>query len=281
MNLTVREVEPTPLWALPYLDAGRRGTVEHRTLPLHRAWVDRLPSGLDAILCAADLQGREDADGVPGRLLGEVLAAEVAGLGAAGLLPPPERTGVLLAGDLYTVPACDARGGSGDVRPVWEAFASRFRWVAGVAGNHDTFGGDDPNGRRFARRGRGHLLDGATVSVDGLRVGGVGGIVGNPRRLQRRLLPEFLDGVTDVLLREVDVLVLHEGPDAPAGGGRRRGRPEVRELLAEAPARVLVVCGHSHWSDPYAVVAPGVEVLNVDARVVVLLAGEARRGQRS
>ena len=50
--------------------------------------------------------------------------------------------GVLLAGDLYTVPALDRRGGSGDVTAVWRAFGDEFSWVVGVAGNHDTFGAD-------------------------------------------------------------------------------------------------------------------------------------------
>ena len=36
----------------------------------------------------------------------------------------------------------DKRGGSGDVTGVWLAFADIFQWVAGVAGNHDTFGPD-------------------------------------------------------------------------------------------------------------------------------------------
>ena len=48
--------------------------------------------------------------------------------------------GLLLCGDLYVRPALDARGGLGDVRPVWRAFARHFRWVAGVPGNHDAFG---------------------------------------------------------------------------------------------------------------------------------------------
>ncbi len=43
----------------------------------------------------------------------------------------------LLAGDFYTVPALDKRGGTGDVTDVWRAFGECFAWVAG---NHDLFG---------------------------------------------------------------------------------------------------------------------------------------------
>ena len=41
-------------------------------------------------------------------------------------------SGAILAGDLYSVPAADMRGGFGDVAPVWRAFADRFSWVTGV-----------------------------------------------------------------------------------------------------------------------------------------------------
>lgn len=54
-----------------------------------------------------------------------------------GKLPPIARMGAILAGDLYSVPEANKRGGYGDVADVWSAFASRFAWVAGVAGNHD------------------------------------------------------------------------------------------------------------------------------------------------
>ncbi len=80
-----------------------------------------LPNQLDAIIATADLEGREQFESAttePPRLLGEVLPEQL----ASGVLPSlgirPERTVVVLDGDFYTVPALDARGGSGDLRNI-------------------------------------------------------------------------------------------------------------------------------------------------------------------
>ena len=91
-------------------------------------------------------------------MLGEQLADELVRLAVAGAVPDPARTGVLLAGDLYTVPPLERRGGAGDTTPVWQAFADRFRWVAGVVGNHDDFGGRTAGA--VGDGDRAHLLDG-------------------------------------------------------------------------------------------------------------------------
>ena len=82
----------------------------------------------------------ESAGGQPLRLLGEVLPAML----RADVLPslglPKGDIGVLLAGDFYTVPALDKRGGSGRTYgPSGTRSSAEFDWVAGVAGNHDTF----------------------------------------------------------------------------------------------------------------------------------------------
>jgi hypothetical protein len=88
----------------------------------------------------SDLQGI-----ARGELLGIAVAAELAPLTS-------EHTGVIIAGDMFSVAAADKRGGFGDVAPVWHAFADRFRWVAGVSGNHDDV--------RAVRRPNAHVLDG-------------------------------------------------------------------------------------------------------------------------
>ncbi len=75
------------------------------------------------------------------RLLGEWLPQILAESILPGLPLPAGRVGVLLAGDFYTVPSLDKRGGSGDVDSVWQAFGEHFHWVVGVAGNHDTYAG--------------------------------------------------------------------------------------------------------------------------------------------
>ena len=53
---------------------------------------------------------------------------------------------------------------------------------------------------------------------------------------------------------------------------RRAGQAAWRESLRHWPEaqRLLVVCGHCHWHEPLVELRGGVQVLNVDARAVVL-----------
>lgn len=263
-----------PKVEVPFLNAGRRagGFYEDR-LPVFEAVVEALPPGLDAIVVTSDLQGREcfarGAKGPP-RLLGEVLPRRL----VEHILPEmglsnPSNTAAFLAGDFYTVPALDRRGGTGDVTSVWHAFGERFSWVAGVPGNHDTFGaGPDPAAApRFG--GNLHYLDGHRKTVAGLRLAGLGGIVGDPSRLHRRTQEDYLGLLESLLSEPTDILITHDGPDVPQRG--YRGLPLMREVIECFPPK-LVVRGHTDWPEPLAELTGGIQVLNVEARVVVLRA---------
>jgi Icc-related predicted phosphoesterase len=250
-----------PTHTIPFRNArpGGGGS-EVVDLPLLEVVVDGLPDGLDVLLAVADLQGREM---LPGRrLLGEVVAEVGTELADAGKLPPPERIGVLLAGDFYAEPMADKRGVSGDVWPVWHAFAAQFHWVAGVPGNHDVL--EDSADKR---RGNLHLLDDDQVGLDGLNIAGLGGIIGNPNKPHRRADEEYCAAVQRLVAGQPHVLVLHESPDVREE--RLRGNRAVREALGEG-ADTLVVCGHCHWPRPLATLPGGTQVLNVDGRCVVL-----------
>lgn len=270
--MKIIQFEPVPFRILPYLNAGRgSGQFTKDPLPIHRAIVDRLPDDTDAIIVTADLQGREvfakgrphSFDGL--RLLGETLPAELADdiLRDIGEFDR-RRIGVFLAGDFYTVPALDKRGGSGDVTTVWEAFAEQFGWVVGVAGNHDTFGENRTKPRRLPANA--HYLDGEVVRIGGLTIAGLGGIIGNPQRIQRRTEDDYLQCLEELLLQEPEILISHDGPDASYG---QTGNSNVRYVIDQLPPPLLIR-GHSHWYDPFATLASGTQVLNVDARVVVL-----------
>lgn len=269
MKVTALELEPA--WTLPYLNAAPRAREAVRVeLPVLEGAVEGLPAELDALVVTSDLQGRElpRPEHGPPRLLGEALAEELELRALMGDLPPLDRVGVVLAGDLYALPGAAKRGGYGDVRSVWRAFAGRFRWVVGVGGNHDGFGEPGlPGLHRFAARGVGHVLDGGCASLDGLEVGGLSGIVGNPRKPMRRRLERFLERVGQLIERQLDLLVLHEGP--AIRGVARRGNPEINELFQLAAPDMLCVCGHTHWPQPLAEIE-GRQTLNVDGRVVLL-----------
>lgn len=262
-RLSIARVEPVPLTHLRYSNAARRGGTESARLPVCRAVARGLPPELDALVATSDLQGvvidprtRESA------LLGCAAAELLEELAFDGALPAAARTGVVLAGDLYSVPGADKRGGHGDVAPVWAAFAERFAWVAGVAGNHDDVAA-------VARSPRVHLLDTEQVEVAGLSLGGVGLICGNPDKRGRRGEQDQLERLALVAVAGVDVLICHEGP---AGDAEQPGHPGVRALVEEHEVP-LTICGHVHWDDPLAALPAG-QVLNVDARVVVLVRGD-------
>jgi Icc protein len=234
-------------------------------LPIHCARLAPLvvSDERDAIIACSDLQGIVPSRrGGEAELLGVALAGHLAELAEDRVLPPAARTGVILAGDLYSVPGANKRGGFGDVADVWAAFAAQFAWVAGVAGNHD----DITNLAAIGAPNL-HLLDGATAELDGLRIGGVGGIIGNPGKKMRRSPEDFLALIDSVVDEEIDMLVLHEGPNGALEN--QHGNADVRATV-EASDVGLTVCGHSHWEQPLATHESG-QILNVDARAVVLL----------
>lgn len=264
--MRIVELEDAPLHRIDYADAAPGGGTQPRVLDVVRGRVEGLPRQLDALLVTSDLQGRARLASAGGamHLLGEALAEEYAALAELDMVPPPSHTGVLLAGDLYAAPGADRMGATGDVRPVWDAFAAGFRWVAGVAGNHDLFGGPQEQSR-FCRQPGVHLLDGGAAALDDLRVAGVGGICGSPGKPNRRPPEEFVAAVRRALVGRPHVMMLHEGPDGEPG---QRGNPALRAALAGR--RILVICGHVHWDRPLAELPGGAQVLNTDARAFVL-----------
>jgi 3',5'-cyclic-AMP phosphodiesterase len=232
--------------------------------------VDQLPENLDAIVLTGDLQGRElcGETGGWGRLLGESVPEQCRELSEAGLLPPLGRIGAILAGDFYTCEQMDKRGGSGDVRQVWSSFASCFRWVAGVAGNHDVFGKSvsTPDIKLSLQHPQTHFLDDDSVELDGLKIAGLSGVVGNPNKPLRRSEVDFAKTSTRLANTQPDLLVMHDGPDGDAG---QLGWPSVKSAL-ELASPVLVVRGHAFWDSPLVTLKNGTQILNVDSRVVIL-----------
>lgn len=98
-------------------------------------------------------------------------------------------------------------------------------------------------------------------------IAGLGGIIGNRRRPHRRTDQEFVDCLEELLNEQTDILITHDGPDAPEYG--LRGSPMIRHLL-EVLCPPLVIRGHAHWNQPLVELAGGTKVLNVDGRVVIM-----------
>ena len=243
----ILSIESKPFRELRYLNASRRGRAEVARLPFHRGRAE-LPRAWDALVVASDLQGIATvAWGEPAALLGVSVAREIDAMDLG-------RVVIVLAGDLYSVPEANKRGGFGDVSSVWDAFA-QIGDVVGVAGNHDD----------VSRVARGTLLDGDVVEIDGVRIGGVGRVIGDEAKPGRRSEDAQLERLYDGPLL-CDVLVLHEGPHIDDD---HEGSAAIRDALEDARVN-LVVCGHRPWSEPLARVGRATQVLNVHERVVVL-----------
>jgi len=260
--LQIVAIDDEQIREVHYLNASSRGSTDVERLPVSRGTLAAaLPGELDALIVCSDLQGIVPGPGGRSELLGVQVAAVLEELAFDEVIAPAARTGVILAGDLYSVPAANKRGGYGDVAEVWAAFVERFAWVAGVAGNHDDVSGVATLGARV------HLLDGGLAEPDGLRIGGVGGIIGNPRKPGRRSEADQLRAIDGAIGYDLDILVLHEGPH---GGDKQPGNDAIRATI-EAGGVGLTICGHDHWRVPLAAHRHG-QILNVDARVVVLVA---------
>ena len=116
------------------------------------------------------------------------------------------------------------------------------------------------------------VLDGQIAKLGGLKIGGVSGIVGNPQRNQRRTEGDFLAVMESVTDKNPDLLLLHRGPDDPDRG--RLGDPGIALSLTTG-FEGLTVFGHTRWDWPWLMPMGTGQVLNVDARVVVVLRAES------
>jgi 3',5'-cyclic-AMP phosphodiesterase len=258
--ITIAGLDADPIHRLRYRNAARGGGTRIEAIGIGRSRASGLPDTLDAIVAASDLQGivPDPRTGEPA-LLGIAVAQALEKLAGDGLVPPLRRTGVLLAGDLYAIPTADKRGGFGDVAGVWRVFAERFAWVAGVAGNHDDV-------TTVARGGVAHLLDTDIVTLEGMRIGGVGLAAGNPAKAGRRGEEEQLARIALTASEGVDLMILHEPPAGDGAG--QDGHPGIRALIDEHGVP-LTVCGHHHWEPPLSG-HRGRQILNVDSRIIVL-----------
>jgi Icc-related predicted phosphoesterase len=263
--IRITAIDETPLARLRYLNAARGGGREVSTLSIERARAVGLPEQLRALVLTSDLQGIVPSAGDGRTMLLGVAVAELLEQLAGDALPAAQHTGVILAGDLYSVAEANKRGGFGDVGEVWDAFADRFAWVAGVAGNHDDFGGDDGIAE-MRERGNVFVLDGGVEAIDDRLIGGVGYVIGNPAKPGRRDEDEHLAMIEAVAREQIDILVLHEGP---CGDDDQLGNATIRQVV-ERNAVPLTVCGHRHWSRPLAEHARG-QIVNVDGRVIVIV----------
>jgi Icc protein len=265
--MRVQSISSEPVHYIQYLHAGTKGRIETAQLPISRGVIEKLPTSLDAIVCAGDLQGISTSQpGQEPKLLGEFLADELFVL-LETLDISPSRTGIILSGDLFSSPQADRRGASGDVRRVWLAFQQRFRWVAGVLGNHDQIGFTTDDFQMFFQNSNLHYLDGNAHSTDGLSVAGISGIIGNSSKPLRRSASDFLSTLARLNRKKPDLIVLHQSPSVAAQGCL--GSDELGAIY-EKQEYPLTICGHVSWPFPLVELENGNQILNVDSRAIIL-----------
>lgn len=217
--------------------------------PTTRAWnTDAYPKITLAEFYRMEQEGLVESVPV-GLVLPEILAEIVRDMGMR-----PERVAVLLCGDLY---GSVERGATGDVTSVWAAFEEVFPRVVGILGNHDLL----PEFAPF------EVLDGHEVSLGELRIGGVSGVIGNPRKPNRKSPEDYRQSLHRVLRHPPDLLLLHESPRIE--GVNLPGRADLAEWLSQTSIGTLICSGHVPW-DTLTADLPPHQVLNVDQRVVIL-----------
>ncbi|MFB0844989.1 metallophosphoesterase family protein [Paenibacillus oleatilyticus] len=261
MRIESLGAEPVEWFA--YRTATGSGGIEEAQLPVYVGQMSGLPPSIDALIVTSDLQGMMQTTDGNDVMLGEGLPDYLSLL--IGIELPdldPDRIGALLCGDLY---GDLRRGGSGDPSGVWFRFGETFRWVVGVAGNHDLM--DDAKKRQISDRSNICLIDRpGVVEFGGAAWGGLGGVIGRPDKPNRMTEADYLQALRKLLRKQPHALLLHQSPDVPERGCA--GSPEIRAVLESVP-EALVFCGHSHWDDPLACLPGGTQVLNVDAKVCI------------
>ncbi len=150
-------------------------------LPILIGAVSGLPKYIDALVVTSDLQGIVEKDGIE-VLLGDILADYLPLFIEVELDLQPRNVGIILCGDLYAT--LSKRGGLGNVTEIWNHFNKNFRWVAGISGNHDSFG-EIKEFEEFKKKDSIHYFDKEVKHIDGISIAGISGIIGKPDRTNR------------------------------------------------------------------------------------------------
>lgn len=219
---------------------------------------------IDYLIATSDLQGHILENGEY-KLLGEELPSFLSLL--FDLEFPQidkKRVGVLLCGDLYA--DMHKRGGLGDVKGVWRAFNDVFGFVAGVAGNHDDFG--DYKGFNTFKNEKGiNYINRKTKNIKGLNISGLSGIIGRTDKPFRNDKEQHLRNLKELLLKQPDVLLLHEGPNNLEPD--LIGNDDIRQVIEQA-RNTTIFCGHKHWEETIIQKPDGVQIINVDGKCLIL-----------
>jgi Icc protein len=101
------------------------------------------------------------------------------------------------------------------------------------------------------------------IELNGLKLGGVGGIIGRADRNQRKTEELFAKALKSITKKNPVITLLHQGPDDPINN--QLGQAFIREHF-EKNGKGIVIFGHCHWDVPYIEIGDN-QVVNVDNRL--------------
>lgn len=239
--------------------------MQERFLPIYTAQLEGLNTDLKHLVIASDLQGivgeGEDAHQLSIALLDKLLE-----LNEQEALFDVSQTAVILCGDLYAE-AHKRKGVYGDVRYIWQAYNAVFKSVVGVAGNHDAFGSKDDFDAFIKEEGI-YFLDNDIINLDGIKVGGLSGMIGKTTKNQRKDKDRFLAQLKALLQSQCDFILLHEGPAFKAY--RKRGNSLITEVIMDSKLNNRVFFGHRNWGELISTSMGNTSLLNTDAKCLIV-----------
>jgi hypothetical protein len=258
----IEDFKSEPIFSIPYRGIDTDGIIRDHEYPVFECHASGLPEGIEAMVCTSDLQGMYYSESrKKNELAGIHVAEEMALFLEIERKIDPKRTLAILAGDFFCQPDLSGRGGFGFVDEVWYAFASAFGYVAGVTGNHDNF---RTNFQKVISNS--HLLHDEARHTQELIIAGIGGIIGqSTKRPLRHAEEDFKAMFYRNLATRPDILILHENPESfdPSFA-------HLSKLGTNPATSPLIVFGHRKLPEPLIELGNGMQLLNVNERVVII-----------
>ncbi|MDP4198244.1 MAG: hypothetical protein Q8922_04995 [Bacteroidota bacterium] len=260
--MRIEQFNPEPICLIPYRKLDNDNVVRDHEYPVFECRASGLPEGIEAIVCTSDLQGVHSSPASKQNILSGVhVASSLRQYFELHEYANPQKTLAVLAGDFYTELNLGGRGGFGYADEVWQAFASAFGHVVGVAGNHDDF-------RLTLRDGYPnlHLLHDEDRRSCGLKIDGIGGIIGHSTKLpMRHSEAAFTAMFHRQFGAQLDILVMHDNPERfdPFFSG-------LSQLAVGTSSPPVIIFGHRKLREPLRELENGVQLLSVNERVVIL-----------
>jgi hypothetical protein len=104
--------------------------------------------------------------------------------------------------------------------------------------------------------------------LDDLRIAGLSGIIGNPLKPFRMNELTFVKAIQNLKSQKPDIFIMHQDSDAMALSKDVTGH--LIDATLGNKAEMLVICGHKYWEEPLRTPDNGIQILNVNERVVFL-----------